>query len=361
MNTVILTPLVAFMVTTLTMPHVITVANTKNLGAVPNQRSSHNKITPVFGGIGILAGMLTPILLFGANFSFLNFGLIFLAIGLIFLIGLRDDLIEINPLYKLLGQLVAASMIVSSNMTISSLHGILGVYELPEYVAIPLTIFTILVIVNAFNLIDGINGLSGGISLLVCTTLGIWFYLVGVHTYAVLAASLAGATVAFLRFNITPAKIFMGDSGSLVQGLVISILIIQFLQFHVSHPTHTYAFQGVPAIAISILVFPLFDTLRVFTIRILRGRSPLSPDRHHIHHMLLDAGFSHLQASSILVTVNAFYIGLAMAFQHLGVLILLSLILISSILLTLYLRGMVQKQKANEQITKQFDKIKVTS
>ena len=317
MNTLLATPLLAFLVTTYTLPHVIRISKVKNLGAVPNRRSSHTHITPVLGGIGILAGMLTPILMFSSHFPFLNIGLILLAIGIIFLIGLKDDLIEIEPLYKLLGQIVAASLVVYSNVKITSLHGIFGVYELPFWTSILLTIFIIIVIINALNLIDGINGLLAGMTLLVASVLGSWFYLVGAYHCAILAGAMIGAVAAFLRFNITPAKIFMGDSGSLVLGLLVSILMIFFLQFHVTNPQHPYAFNGVPAIAISILILPLFDTLRVFVIRILKGKSPLSPDRRHLHHMLLDAGYNHLQASTILIVINSFYIILAITFQNL--------------------------------------------
>ncbi len=342
MTILLLTLIIAFLATYITLPHIITIAEVNQLGAVPNQRSSHTKITPVFGGIGILAGILSPLLILGKLVTFQGFSLIFVAVGVVFLMGLKDDFIEIKPLKKLLGQIVAASLVVISGLQIGSLHGIFGVGILPNWFAIPLTIFVIIVIMNAFNLIDGINGLSSGIGILVATVLGIWFYRVGELEFSMIAIALVGALLAFLKFNITPAKIFMGDSGSLVLGLIVSILIIHFIDFHQDFPGHPLTFTGVPAIAISILIFPLFDTLRVFTVRILKGRSPLSPDRHHIHHMLIDAGFTHTNASLILVMVNAIYILLAMTFQALGPFILLTLVLSSCIGLTLYLRRLVR-------------------
>lgn len=346
MTILLLTLFISFLATYITLPHIITIAEVNQLGAVPNQRSSHTKITPVFGGIGILAGILSPLLILGQLVTFQGFSLIFVAIGVVFLMGLRDDFIEIKPLKKLLGQIIAASLVIFSGLQIGSLHGIFGMNVLPNWFAFCLSIFVIIVIMNAFNLIDGINGLSSGIGILVATVLGTWFFMVGELEFAIMATALAGALMAFLRFNITPAKIFMGDSGSLVLGLMVSILIIHFLNFHQEYPEHPLTFTGVPAIAISILIFPLFDTLRVFTMRILKGRSPLSPDRHHIHHMLIDAGCSHSSASLILVFVNAIYILLAITFQSLGPLPLLALVLTSCIGLTLYLRRLVKQNQA---------------
>lgn len=137
-----------------------------------------------------------------------------------------------------------------------------GIYEIPELASILLSIFTIIVIINAFNLIDGINGLSGSLGLLITFVLGIWFYLVGSIEISIVAFALCGALVAFLKYNITPAQIFMGDTGALLLGLVCSILAIKFIELHNEIENSPYTFRSAPSIAMAILILPLFDTLR---------------------------------------------------------------------------------------------------
>ena len=328
----------------LVMPSVIMISKSKNLVDVPNDRSSHTRITPRLGGIAIIGGLLLGLLTWGYTNLFAEIHLVLAAIVVLFAVGLKDDLITISPINKLLGQLIAAALVISSGIYLTNLQGVMGINELPSWFSILFSLFVIVVIINSFNLIDGINGLSSSIALLISLLLGSWFYIVGTISYAFLAYALAGAMIGFLKFNITPAKVFMGDSGSLVAGLIVSVLIIQFIELHLTLDS-PYTFDGVPAIAISLLIFPLFDTLRVFIMRIAKGRSPLSPDRHHLHHLLIDAGYSHMQATSIIVVVSIFFILLATAFQNIGTLPLLLLLLTACLILTFVLHGMVKKRR----------------
>jgi len=213
--------------------------------------------------------------------------------------------------------------------------------------SVAISIFTILVIINAFNLIDGINGLSGSIGTLISITFGTWFFLIDRIELAIVAFTLAGAVMAFLKYNFTPAKIFMGDTGALLIGLVCSILAIKFIELHKVIPNHPYAFKAVPAVAFGILILPLYDTLRVFTMRALKGKSPLHPDRTHIHHLMLDLGCSHMQATGILVSVNICFILLVFWLQNLGAFLLLILVLLLATLLSLGLYFHVTKKKLN--------------
>ena len=240
-----------------------------------------------------------------------------------------------SPYRKLLGQIFACFILVfKAQVRITSLYGIFGVYEIPEILSIVLSMFTILVIINAFNLIDGINGLSGSLATLISLTIGTWFFLVDRTDLAIIAFSLAGACIAFLRYNITPARIFMGDTGSMLIGIISAIMVIEFIEIHSEIQNSPYAFKAAPAVAVGILILPLFDTLRVFSIRLMKGRSPLHPDRNHIHHMLLDAGMSHMQATLILVGVNLAFILFVVYFQDLGNLGLLIVLLALASLLT---------------------------
>ena len=207
-----------------------------------------------------------------------------------------------------------------------------------------------MVIINAFNLIDGINGLSGSISTLIALVLGTWFFLIGHVELAVVAFALAGSTIAFLKYNFTPARIFMGDTGSLLVGLICAILTIQFIEIHKTLQGSVYAIQAVPAVAIGILILPLFDTLRVFITRILKGKSPLTADRNHIHHLLIDCGLSHMQATGVLVVTNIFFIYIVFSLQNLGTFKLLLVIITVAISLTVLLIYMRNRHRLRQKV-----------
>lgn len=329
MYDVILSFITAFSLTYLAIPSIVRVATAKHIYDEPDdQRRSHDTPVPRLGGIAIFAGVVLSVTLWTPFQVFADLQYILCALVIIFLIGFRDDVHAISAVYKMIGQVFAAFILVfKANIKLTSLYGIFGIYQLPDIASIPLSIFTIIVIINAFNLIDGINGLSGSITVLISITLGLWYLLINRLEIAVLAFSLAGAVIAFLKYNFTPAKIFMGDTGSLLIGLVCSTLTIKFIELHRELPDSVYSFNAVPAVAVGILILPLFDTLRVFTMRILRGRSPMSPDRNHIHHLLIDSGLNHMQATGILVSVNLLFIFMVFTLQGIGTLNLLLVIL----------------------------------
>lgn len=329
MYDVILSFITAFSLTYLAIPSIVRVATAKHIYDEPDDlRRSHETPVPRLGGIAIFAGVVLSVTLWTPFQVFADLQYILCALVIIFLIGFRDDVHAISAVYKMIGQVFAAFILVfKANIKLTSLYGIFGIYQLPDIASIPLSIFTIIVIINAFNLIDGINGLSGSITVLISLTLGLWYLLINRLEIAVLAFSLAGAVIAFLKYNFTPAKIFMGDTGSLLIGLVCSTLTIKFIELHRELPDSVYSFKAVPAVAVGILILPLFDTLRVFTMRILRGRSPMSPDRNHIHHLLIDSGLNHMQATGILVSVNLLFIFMVFSLQGIGTLNLLLVIL----------------------------------
>lgn len=346
----ILSFITAFLVTFIVIPSVIKIAREKNLVDEPSERRSHSISTPSLGGIAIFAGVIFSIVMWTPFAIFGDLQYILAAFVVIFLLGVKDDIDPTRPLIKLMGQIFAALILVfKANVRITSLYGIFGAYDLPEIASIALSLFTILVIINAFNLIDGINGLSGSIIFLICVTLGSWFLLVGETRLAIVAFSLAGAALAFLRYNVTPAKIFMGDTGSLLGGLVCSILAIEFIEMHQSIPDAKYYFAAAPAVAIGVLILPLFDTLRVFTIRILNGKSPLYPDRNHIHHLLIDSGLSHSQATFLLVCVNILFMVIVVKFQGIGNAYLVLLIFGIAIILTFILTRVAKRKRRIKQ------------
>jgi UDP-N-acetylmuramyl pentapeptide phosphotransferase/UDP-N-acetylglucosamine-1-phosphate transferase len=336
MYDIILSFITAFLLVYLAIPSIINIARVKHLYDVPDSRKSHAEVVPTLGGVAIFAGVIFSIILWTPFDVFGDLQYILCSFIIIFLIGAKDDILPMSPFRKMAGQIFACFILVfKAQIRLTSLYGIFGVGVISEIPSILLTMFTILVIINAFNLIDGINGLTGSLATLISITLGTWFFLIDRTDLAIIAFSLAGATIAFLKYNITPARIFMGDTGSMLIGLISAILVIEFIEVHAEIQGSPYAFSSVPAVAIGILILPLFDTFRVFVLRALKGRSPLSPDRNHIHHLLLDSGLSHMQATGVLVIVNLAFIFFVVYFQHLGSLRLLIVILLLASALTL--------------------------
>lgn len=311
MDKILLGSAIAFMITFAAIPIIIQVATTKKLFDHPDERKIHMLPIPSLGGLGIFAGFVLASL-FTISFSQApDFQYFFAAALVIFFLGLKDDILVLSPMKKFIGQVVAAFLIVyKGGLVISSMHGFFGVHELPESFSLVFTYFTIIVIINSFNLIDGVDGLAGSLGLMTSLVFGIYFYVIGEIEYATLAFCLGGSLIAFLIFNHSPAKIFMGDTGSLLIGMVNAILVIRFINVADS-PASTIPIAASPAIGFAILMVPLFDTLRVFSLRILSRRSPFSPDRNHIHHLLMDHKLSHAAITYICVGVNIFFIGIA--------------------------------------------------
>lgn len=346
MYDIILAFITSFALTYLAIPSIIHIAIKKHLVDEPDERRSHKVSTPSLGGIGIFAGMLFSIIMWTPFNYFGDLQYILCAFIIIFLIGAKDDIDPMSPSKKFIGELFAAAILVfKANVKLTSLYGIFGIFALPEWASILLSVFTIIVIINAFNLIDGINGLSGSLGLLITATLGYWFYLVDSVEISIVAFALCGSIVAFLRYNITPAKIFMGDTGALLLGMVCSILAIQFIELHNDIPGSPYTFKAAPSMAVAILILPLFDTLRVFFIRVMKGKSPFHPDRLHIHHLLIDIGLTHTQATALLFVTNILFILLAIQLQPIGNLALLIVLLVAALVLSVIAARLAKSRK----------------
>jgi len=251
MYDIVLAFITAFSLTYLAIPSIISVARKKRLFDEPGERTSHTVSTPSLGGIGIFAGTIFSIIMWTPFKYFADLQYILCSFIIIFLIGAKDDIDPLTPGKKFLGQIFAAAIIVfKAKIYISSFYGVFGVTTLPYWFSALFSIFIIVLIINAFNLIDGINGLSGSIGVLIATTFGFWFYKNDYIEFAMVA------------------------------------------------------FASAPAAAVGVLILPLFDTLSVFTRRIINGRSPFHPDKTHIHHQLLDLGLSHMKSTYILVAIN---------------------------------------------------------
>lgn len=324
---VLLTASVSFIISFLAIPVVLQIAAQKKLYDVPDERKVHTHAVASLGGVGIFGGFLLAALLSIQGYLNPEFQYFFAAALVIFFLGLKDDLVVLSASKKFIGQVVAASIIIHlGGIRLDSMYGLFGFDDVPEAFALAMTYLTIIVVINSFNLIDGIDGLAASLGIMTMLVFGTYFFMAGFQAYALLAYSLCGSLIAFLIFNHHPAKIFMGDSGSLMIGLVNSILVIKFINV-ASDPTVIIPIESAVAIGFSVLIVPLLDTLRVFAVRIYKGSSPFTPDRNHVHHLLINWGLGHAAITLLCVGINVGFIILAYSFRWMGPTYLLMLML----------------------------------
>lgn len=319
MDIIVFASLISFFIAFVTMPLIIRVADAKQLLDMPGDRKVHFVPIPALGGIGLYLAISLCVLT-ASDFSSAPELQYFSAGSLvIFFLGLKDDLHRISPLQKFAGQCLSVFIIsFQGHYQLSSFHGFLGIESLPASFSTAFTYLTMLVIINAFNLIDGIDGLAGTLALVSTLFFGTVFAIEMDYAHATLAFSTAAALLGFMIYNYSPARIFLGDTGSLLIGLINAVLAIRFINLETGSDT-VLQFPAAPALAFSALFVPLADTLRVILIRIYFGRSPFHPDVNHIHHMLLEKGFSHLQITGILGIVSMVILAFAAMIQPLGI------------------------------------------
>ncbi|WP_394994201.1 glycosyltransferase family 4 protein [Emticicia sp.] len=304
---ILISAIVAMIINLRSIPVIINISGLRGLMDNPVKRSSHKTPTPTFGGVAIFAGTLIGYMIWNFGDEGILLHKVFVGTVILFFLGVKDDLYALSPTKKIIVQIMASAIVVvGSDLRIADLFGIFGISHIPYILSILLTIFFFVAMINAFNLIDGIDGLAGGIAMIASTGFGLWFLVNHHYSLACLALCLAGSLIGFLRFNFSQTnKIFMGDTGSLIIGYIITVLAVKFIHFNVMHAWESdISFVSAPVIAIVILIIPIFDTIRVFAIRILRGKSPFKADRLHMHHLLIDNNLSHLQASFSLYFVT---------------------------------------------------------
>lgn len=319
------------------IPSIIHVSNVRHLfDDMETERKNHTHSIPRLGGVAIFCSFTIVSLLFSSYSEALPANFLLTSSIILFAVGLKDDLAGVNSTTKFGAQFVAAAVVVLlGNVRLTSLYGVFGLYEIHPIFGAAITITTIVLCVNAFNLIDGIDGLAGTIGVVVNSTFGILFYHMGQFEIACIAFSMVGAILGFLVYNYSPAKIFMGDTGSFLIGFISIVLAIRFIELNKFNPNvlPRPVFFSAPSVAITVLIIPLFDAFRVFIIRIIKRKSPFIADRNHIHHRLLRLNFNHMQATMILMVVNFLFIYFALEFRRAGNVALIIITIIISMLL----------------------------
>lgn len=320
---IILGFLTAFFVVLMSIPSLIKVAKLKHLVDEPSEeRKLHSRSIPTIGGIVIFGAIVFSYALwFPEEYDHLphmltNFKHLIAVLILLFFVGVKDDIIGTAPMKKLIAHMIVGFiLVVLADIRITSMHGLFGSsQEMEVWQSYLLSLFVYIVIVNAINLIDGLDGLAGGIGLIIASSFGTLFLINGNVPLALLGFVLSGALLGFLVFNFSPARIFMGDSGSLTIGAIISVLAINAVDVSTTNMSEWFI-PNTPILVMAILVYPLIDTLRVFTIRAFKGVSPFTADKNHIHHRFIALGLNHKQTVLWLYLYNIVIIACAVAIQ----------------------------------------------
>jgi len=319
---------IAYVITFFLMPFIIRIARINKLFDLPDERKTHTYPVSSLGGVGIVSGLAISLLLV-SDFKLedAEFQYYLASFFIIFIIGVIDDIFVLRAWKKLLGQLLVASLVtVKAHLLITNLQGFAGITEINTAISYLLTFFTILLVINSFNLIDGVDGLAASLGLISSLAFGLFFYVNGNVPFAILGFVMSGSLLAFLMFNFPPAKIFMGDSGSMLIGLVNVILLIKFIQTAKDSPN--YPVTCPIAVGFAILLIPMLDVLRVFIIRLTKGVSPFAPDRNHLHHLLLNHGLSHTKVTTTLLIFEVCIIPFSFYFQSLDVNVLSAILIL---------------------------------
>lgn len=330
MAVLILVFLTAFAVVLYSTPALIKVAVLKRLIDVPTEeRKVHKRAVPTIGGIIIYAATLFSFSLW-YNIDDLHeydqiyesvkeFKILVATSLVLFFVGVKDDIIGTSPVKKLFANiLVGLILVLMGDIRITGLHGVFGVNEIPHWGSVFLSLFTYIVVVNAMNLIDGVDGLAAGIGFIAASAFGVWFIFANEYTLASLSFSLSGALLGFLIFNFSPAKIFMGDSGSLIIGMFICVLSIKLIEYPLTRLDGFWVRVSNPILVIAALAYPLTDTLRIFIIRAAKGQSPFAADRNHLHHRLLDCGYSHVKTVIIIYLFSFVTVAVSLVSYYVG-------------------------------------------
>lgn len=336
------TLLLAILGTTYLLPKIISVVRFKRLMDNPNERSSHKGSVPSLGGMSFYIVLVISLYF---NRSMDAFGVsasLNPALAVLFFLGLKDDLVVLAPRIKLIGQFLACGFIVLNPVfQITTLHGFCAISEIPIWLGTLLSLGIMIVIINAFNFIDGIDGLAAAIGIVSFSNFSALFFMAEQNFLALTCLVMVGILIGFLFFNLsTKNKIFMGDTGSMLIGFMLGIMSVRMMTLS-SHSLDKLPFDevNIPVIVVASLIIPLYDTARVFTVRFLQGKSLFAPDRNHLHHLVIDSyEISHAKASFSIAMFNVIWICLiSFVIKATNIYVTMLIIVLLLVLLSKYL------------------------
>ena len=355
--------LFAFLGTLWIHPKVLKIALLKNIVDNPDARKLQRNPVPVLGGIAVFFGIAIGLCCSQAIFNSASTFMLISAMLVMLYTGTMDDIIDLSPTIRFIIEiLVIVWLMYASNSSINCFWGLWGVSTIPQWISYPLTVFAAVGIINAINLIDGVNGLSSGFCFMSSVFFAIFFYTTGSQTMTTLAMSAAGAIVPFFLHNVfgKSTKMFIGDGGTLVIGTMMAMFVISILGQNPGCIRIAASGAGLIPFTLAVLSMPVFDTVRVMSTRILNKKSPFHPDKTHLHHMFIDLGFSHIGTTVSILSLNFLIVATWFVSYKLGACIDLQLYLVVglSILFTFGLYGFAKRQlEQNSNSLKTFQKI----
>ena len=297
--------LISFVTVILLHPQLVKFALLKEIVDKPNARRLNRTPIPVLGGVGVFVGFIIALCTSGAIYNIETSIAALVAVTMMLFVGLIDDIKDLKPKTKFLAQIAAILILIfCCGMKIDNLHGIFGIHEISDFISIPLTIFACVGLINAINLIDGIDGLSSGYGIAAGALFSVYGYYQGIHTNTLTSIAMIGALVPFFVFNVfgKKNKMFIGDAGSHFLGIIFCLLTLNTI--HSSANADTASNSGCIAFCLAVMAHPVMDTLRVMTMRICNGNSPFKADKTHLHHAIISCGFSHLKTTLMIIMLN---------------------------------------------------------
>ncbi len=283
------------------------IAQIKNLVDNPDSRKLQDRPIPVLGGLSVFFGIIVALvfcqIFFGSSSLFTFLGIM----AIMLFVGTTDDILPISPYIRLVIEIIVVLLFIyGTGWSINDFHGLWGINEIPSYISVPLTIFACVGIINAINMIDGVDGLMSGYSIVISIILALFFLKAGDIDISAMAMIAAGALIPFFIFNVVGqrSKMYLGDGGSLMIGTMMALFLVSILKQNSLCSMSVEDGFGLVPFTLAILSVPVFDTLRVMSIRIRDRRSPFSPDKNHLHHMFISLGFSHLGTTLSIILLN---------------------------------------------------------
>ena len=345
---VLLSALIAFVGTSWVHPYILKIARSKNIVDNPDARKLQRIPVPVLGGISVVFGILVGAVCFNLYGNFNDMLPVLVAMTLIMVVGMIDDIIELSPRIRFIIEIVLVSIIIyTTHDHINNINGLWGLEIIPNSISIPLTIFACVGIINAVNLIDGVDGYSSGYCVTACALFGAMFYHLGNITMVAMAAMVAVALIPFFLHNVFGkySKMFIRDSGTLAMGVILSSFVTTLL----STGTDTSSLDsnlGMIPFTLAVMCVPVFDTLRVMSARIVRHQSPFYPDKTHLHHLFIDLGFSHIGTTFSIICMNLLVVILWFVSYKLGASVDLQLYIVIGLglLITFVFYGLMRRQ-----------------
>ena len=292
-------------------PRLVRIALDKNIVDNPNARKLQRRPTPVLGGIAVFFGSVIGLGCASITCDCSELFIVVVAMMIMLYTGTMDDILDLSPALRFLIEIGTVLLLIFvGGYTLNDFHGLWGLNQIPQGVAIPLTVFAAVGIINAINLIDGVDGLSSGYCILTSLLFGVMFWYVGDRTMCMLAVVAAGSLIPFFFHNVfgKSSKMFIGDGGTLVMGIVMSVFVIRILRHGSMSEVYDAVNIGLVPFTLAVLSVPVFDTLRVMTTRILKRKSPFHPDKTHLHHMFIRRGCSHAATTLASLILNFFVV-----------------------------------------------------